>query len=135
MNPLHLYLIGIDMCDAQESPKPVKHQASSLDKPPVSGIQSTLAYRGKTHGDFAENSRLIQQIKHDLRRMKGWAELSNSQREALDMIVHKIGRIMCGNPNEPDHWKDIAGYATLVENILTTGKSHPTLKGTENLSK
>jgi hypothetical protein len=37
------------------------------------------------------------------------------QREALDMILHKIARIVNGNPNETDHWHDIAGYATLVE--------------------
>jgi hypothetical protein len=36
----------------------------------------------------------------------------------------KMSRILCGNPNEPDHWRDIAGYATLIENILVHGKSH-----------
>jgi hypothetical protein len=44
--------------------------------------------------------------------------LNPSQREALDMIQHKIGRILAGNPNHHDHWHDIAGYATLVANEL-----------------
>jgi hypothetical protein len=33
--------------------------------------------------------------------------------EALEMICTKIARILSGNPNDPDHWKDIAGYAEL----------------------
>jgi hypothetical protein len=34
------------------------------------------------------------------------------------MIVHKIGRIVNGNPDKVDHWDDIAGYATLVSDRL-----------------
>jgi hypothetical protein len=39
-------------------------------------------------------------------------------REALDMIAHKIGRILAGNPMYKDHWDDIAGYATLVSKFV-----------------
>lgn len=39
-------------------------------------------------------------------------------KEALDMIVHKIGRILNGNPNYIDSFRDIAGYAELVVNYL-----------------
>jgi hypothetical protein len=39
-------------------------------------------------------------------------------REALHMIAHKMGRIATGNPNIKDHWADIAGYATLIANLL-----------------
>jgi hypothetical protein len=41
--------------------------------------------------------------------------------ETLDMIAHKIGRIIAGNAAEPDHWRDIAGYAQLVANRLEGG--------------
>jgi hypothetical protein len=34
------------------------------------------------------------------------------------MIVHKISRIVNGNPDKVDHWVDIAGYATLVADRL-----------------
>jgi hypothetical protein len=44
--------------------------------------------------------------------------LASDQKEALDMIVHKIARILNGNPNVHDHWHDIAGYATLIANRL-----------------
>ena len=35
-------------------------------------------------------------------------------RESLEMIEHKIARIISGNAYEPDHWLDIMGYAALV---------------------
>lgn len=37
------------------------------------------------------------------------------------MIVHKIGRILNGDPNYADSWHDIAGYATLIDQQLTGG--------------
>jgi hypothetical protein len=87
-------------------------------------IQDTLNQRSKTHGDFRENGRIMQLLKENIRATVNWKQLPNEQKEALEMIAHKIGRICTGNPNEPDHWKDIAGYATLVENILIHGTSH-----------
>jgi hypothetical protein len=40
-------------------------------------------------------------------------------KESVDMICHKIARIVNGGqPQEIDHWHDIAGYAKLVEDIL-----------------
>lgn len=35
------------------------------------------------------------------------------------MIAHKIGRIVNGNPNNIENWRDIAGYAELVARILS----------------
>jgi Domain of unknown function (DUF6378) len=87
-------------------------------------INDTLNERAKTHGDFQENGRIMQMLKDASKTGKNWPHLSDDKKEAIEMILHKIGRILSGNPNEPDHWKDIAGYATLVENILTKGVSH-----------
>lgn len=118
-----------------------------LDMNKPTDVQSTLSTRANTHGDFIENGRIMQHLKDVVRGGANWNPLAKNsnplteyQREALDMICHKMGRILSGNPNEPDHWHDIAGYATLVENILKTGKSHPspeelaaaTLKGTKS---
>jgi hypothetical protein len=44
--------------------------------------------------------------------------MDDDMAETLSMIAHKIGRIIAGNPEEPDHWRDIAGYAQLVANRL-----------------
>ena len=42
------------------------------------------------------------------------------------MIAHKLGRICAGDPDFPDHYKDIAGYATLVAKELEShGKKDP----------
>lgn len=84
----------------------------------LSNITRTLIERGKTHGDFRTNGSIMQRLKINMRAEHGWENLTEEQKEALEMIQHKIGRILSGNPNEPDHWKDIAGYATLVQQIL-----------------
>jgi hypothetical protein len=34
------------------------------------------------------------------------------------MILNKVSRILAGDPGHVDHWDDIAGYATLVADIL-----------------
>jgi len=48
-----------------------------------------------------------------------WAEqLAPDQREALEMIQVKIARIINGDPNYADNWRDIEGYARLVANRL-----------------
>lgn len=49
-----------------------------------------------------------------------WDSLSSDQQEALEMIAHKIARILNGNPNKIDSWEDIAGYAILVAERLKT---------------
>jgi Domain of unknown function (DUF6378) len=89
-------------------------------------VCETLAQREKTHGDFSEHARVSQSLKivmenHLCLHRK---VLTAQQKEALEMIFHKIARILCGDPNYIDHWRDIAGYATLVERSLNenTGK-------------
>ncbi len=72
-----------------------------------------LNKRETTHGDYVMVSTLAQKLKANIRHHV-LSELSEDQRESLDMICSKIGRICSGNPNEVDHWRDIAGYAELV---------------------
>jgi hypothetical protein len=78
-------------------------------------LQNILTDRAATHGDFAENSRISQEIKAVMRSGANWAGLSPSRKEALEMIALKLGRILGGNPDESDHWQDMAGYAHLGE--------------------
>ena len=87
-------------------------------------VQSTLNVRGNSHGDFRENGRIMQALKDVVRNAGHWPKLQSHQREAIDMICHKIGRVLCGNPNHADHWHDIAGYATLCENIIVHGEPY-----------
>lgn len=79
-------------------------------------VNKILAERGSTYGDFSDNSAISRVLKDTMSGYAGWGRLTNVQREALDMIAHKISRILAGDPNFKDHWDDIAGYATLVAN-------------------
>lgn len=78
-----------------------------------------LDEREKTHGDFHRVAGTAQELKDVMRRGKNWKTLDDTERETLEMIASKVGRIMSGNPHEIDHWRDIAGYATLIERWLT----------------
>ena len=73
-----------------------------------------LAQRASTHGEFNDHAAITQSLKTVMHSEASWANLTFAQKESLDMIVHKIGRVLAGNPNHIDHWDDIAGYAMLV---------------------
>lgn len=80
----------------------------------MSDVNKILEERAKTHGDYADHALTTQSLKHVLKQGVQWDNLNPMEQEALEMIVHKIGRILSGNPHYKDHWDDIAGYATLV---------------------
>lgn len=82
-------------------------------------MSDILDEREKTHGDYYRVAMMAQELKDVMRRGKNWKTLDDTQRETLEMIASKIGRIMSGNPHEADHWRDIAGYAALIERWLT----------------
>lgn len=79
----------------------------------MTNIHDTLTERAKTHGDYSDHAMTTQKIKDVIRAGRTYGELNTHERETLDMIAHKIGRIVSGNPHFHDHWHDIAGYATL----------------------
>lgn len=81
-------------------------------------VDGTLKTRHNTHGDYQLQSLVSMNILRMMKMATGYYSLSSAAEEALILIAVKIGRILTGNANEPDHWHDIAGYATLVENIL-----------------
>lgn len=85
-------------------------------------VEALLAERGSRYGKFETHAKITQDIKHayGLCPSSNWTtiRLANDQREALEMIAHKIGRILNGDPNYEDSWRDIAGYATLVADRL-----------------
>lgn len=81
-------------------------------------INDTLAERKKTHGEFTNHAEISQSLKNVLHEFGGFDALQADQKEALEMIVHKIARILNGNPDTHDHWHDIAGYATLIADRL-----------------
>lgn len=85
-----------------------------------SPIEQILNERGERYGPFSGHAAITQAYKSltDSFISANSKRLTPSQREALDMIFHKIGRILNGDPNHADSWVDIAGYAQLVANEL-----------------
>jgi len=81
-------------------------------------IQNTLEERGNKYGPFTGHARITQNIKEVMSCGTNWHTLSCDKKESLEMIAHKIGRILNGDPNYADSWVDIAGYAQLVVNNL-----------------
>lgn len=81
-------------------------------------IEETLKERGQQYGKFSDGAKVMQSLKEVARNSKGWGDMTASQRESADMILHKLGRIFNGNPDHIDSWHDISGYAQLIEKEL-----------------
>lgn len=81
-------------------------------------VTATLTERGTRYGKFTGHAKVTQELKQVMFTHPGWTRLAFDQKEALDMIAHKIGRILNGDPNYADSWHDIAGYAALVDKRL-----------------
>ena len=81
-------------------------------------VNNTLSERGNSYGDFTDNAQVAQQLKNAVRRGQAWVHASGAQREAIDMILSKISRLVTGDPAHKDSWHDIQGYAKLAEDRL-----------------
>lgn len=77
-----------------------------------------LKQRQKTHGDWAVGAGICQNIMRALMAGRNWNDMTDVQKESLHMIAQKQQRIVNGDPNHPDHWHDIAGYATRCSDYL-----------------
>ena len=82
-------------------------------------ITQTLTDRGKLR-PLHRPRRVTQRLKRVMAEelAKRGKPLADDQWEALEMIAHKIGRIINGDPDYDDSWVDIAGYAKLVSDRL-----------------
>ena len=78
-----------------------------------------LAERETTHGNFQATALIAQRLKDVGHNTPNWqGVLTDVQRESLEGIFVKIARILSGDPNHPDHWRDIEGGAHLVTEQL-----------------
>lgn len=82
-------------------------------------IEDVLTERGSRYGSFKVHAEITQQIKRILWGSPKWHTMSASQQEALEMVAHKIGRIVNGDPDYADSWVDIVGYTQLVVDELS----------------
>jgi hypothetical protein len=97
-----------------------KIQGYVLPPKEVHTISETLDARGKRYGVFTGHAEVTQRLKNLITCELTDREktLAYDQQEALDMICHKIGRIINGDADYDDSWIDIAGYAQLVADRL-----------------
>jgi len=83
-------------------------------------IDQTLTERGARYGLFMGHAEIAQELKALIRLHLEQRNkiLLPDQQEALDMICHKIARIINGDANYSDSWLDIAGYSKLIADRL-----------------
>ena len=123
MNDSELLNAGIP-----EKPKKLFHYLDETDTVEslitIHNIDKILAERDSRYGSFDSHAEISQQLKLVIRCAleKRQKILEDDQYEALDMICHKIGRIINGDPDYSDSWIDIAGYAKLVADRLESEK-------------
>lgn len=86
-------------------------------------LREILIERGSRYGEFKRHALITTTLKETLNAYGD--TLDADHREALDMIMHKIGRILNGDPNYIDSWVDIAGYAQLVVDRLRNDQGNP----------
>ena len=84
----------------------------------MTDIDKTLEERGNNYGEFSDHARVSQGMKAAMHESNNWFLLSDDKKEALEMVVHKIGRILNGDPGFHDSWHDIIGYVRLIERDL-----------------
>ena len=77
-------------------------------------LATVLSERGSRYGTLMSNATISQGLKEILHRSSNWGAMPPDMREALDMIVHKISRIVEGDFDYDDSWIDISGYSTLI---------------------
>lgn len=80
--------------------------------------RTILNERSARYGDFDRTAEIIQSLKSQMYDSPNWDKLPAPMKEAFEMIQHKIGRALNGDPFYVDNWQDIAGYAQLVVDIL-----------------
>lgn len=99
-------------------PKPEVEETKSAQAD--TSVNAILNQRGSRYGNFLDHARITYKLKEVARNFaeeKG-KTFAVDQCEAMDMIFHKIGRILNGDPDYADSWVDIAGYAQLVADRL-----------------
>ena len=90
----------------------------------MTSIDEVTAERGKRYGNYADHAAISQAIKNilysalDTNPNVDLDTLDDDIKETLEMIAHKLGRIVNGDPYYADSYIDIAGYAKLVGDRL-----------------
>lgn len=91
-----------------------------LQRAPRMTVDNVVDERAITYGKFENLAEVSQRFKDSLHYFLITRNkyLAPDQQEAMELIFHKFARIVNGDPDHIDNWKDVAGYATLVADRL-----------------
>lgn len=98
--------------DKLETQNPSKENVKMTD------IDAVLTERGSRYGTFEHHAQLSQGLKAVMQSHSNFEKLPADMKESLEMIMHKVARIINGDATYKDSWTDIIGYAKLVEETL-----------------
>lgn len=87
-------------------------------------IAKTLADRADKYGDFREQGRVAQNLKKAMVDSPNWAGLAPYMKEGLEMIQHKISRLLNGDPLYDDNVHDIVGYTKIMQDRMKQDRDH-----------
>lgn len=79
-------------------------------------VSAILDERHKSYGFFMDVAAVACSLRAVIRDRR--PDLMPDQEEAITQICTKLARLVTGNANHVDGWRDIAGYATLVADRL-----------------
>jgi hypothetical protein len=108
---------GVPQSELESDPN-YRNQQSELTVSGDNTVTQVLVERGKDYGDYASKAQFIQGVKYLMRNSPSWEAMDADMRESMEMIAHKMGRTLYGNPTHKDNFLDIAGYAKLVADRL-----------------
>jgi hypothetical protein len=106
-------MAAVDRAVNEPTAIPYRPQASVVES-----IDALLVDRGLVHGDFTEDATLAQGLKDLMHGSRNWPTIDAAKREALEHICTKLARLLVGDSNHADSWRDLQGYARLVEQRL-----------------
>jgi len=89
----------------------------------MTNINSILEERGSRYGDFGSHAIITQNIKSAMRHSPNWHRLPEDMKEALEMVAHKVGRLLNGDWTYTDNLIDAIGYLQLVLDRLERGQN------------
>jgi len=77
-----------------------------------------LKERGKRYGDFKTQAEISQKLKQIIFEHNPDIQKIPYLAEGVEMICHKLARLANGDEKYVENFIDIAGYSTLVANLL-----------------
>ncbi|WP_104761450.1 DUF6378 domain-containing protein [Helicobacter cetorum] len=80
----------------------------------MNAIKSVLDERAKQYGSYKSMAELDTKFKEVLRSHRNFKDLPDEIKLSLEMILHKVSRVVNGDFNHRDNFIDIKGYSELA---------------------